>query len=58
MRLMTNNPAERAALDGYGLSVSSVVPLVVGVHDENVNYLEAKRDKIGHSLPADIRGNS
>jgi 3,4-dihydroxy 2-butanone 4-phosphate synthase/GTP cyclohydrolase II len=55
MRLMTNNPKKRAALDGYGLSVSGVVPLVAGVNDENIGYLETKRDKMGHDLPVDLR---
>lgn len=54
MRLMTNNPMKRSALDGYGLSVSSVVPLIGDVHDENRAYLETKRDKMGHALPADL----
>ena len=36
------------------LSVSSVVPLIGDVHDENRAYLETKRDKMGHALPADL----
>jgi len=55
MRLMTNNPKKRAALSGYGLSVVEIVPLTGGVTEENQKYLETKRDKLGHLLPADIR---
>jgi len=54
MRLMTNNPTKRAALDGYGLSVSGTVPLMGSIHKENRRYLEAKRDKMGHTLPSDL----
>ena len=41
---------------GYGLSVSAIVPLVAGVNDQNITYLETKRDKMGHLLPLDMRG--
>jgi 3,4-dihydroxy 2-butanone 4-phosphate synthase/GTP cyclohydrolase II len=55
MRLMTNNPKKRAAMDGYGLSVSEVVPLVAPANEENKRYLETKRDKLGHAFPAEIK---
>lgn len=51
MRLMTNNPKKYAALEGYGLTVVEQIPLVTGVGEENLRYLEAKRDKMGHLLP-------
>jgi 3,4-dihydroxy 2-butanone 4-phosphate synthase / GTP cyclohydrolase II len=54
MRLMTNNPRKRAALHGYGLSVVEIVPLTGGVNAENQQYLETKRDKMGHLLPPDL----
>ena len=55
MRLMTNNPKKRAALEGFGLTEVESVPLVVGLHEENHRYMEAKRDKMGHILPDDLR---
>ena len=55
MRLMTNNPKKRAALEGFGLTEVESVPLVVGLHEENQRYMEAKRDKMGHILPDDLR---
>jgi 3,4-dihydroxy 2-butanone 4-phosphate synthase / GTP cyclohydrolase II len=55
MRLMTNNPRKRKALDGFGLSVVETVPLTAGVNQENRRYLETKRDKMGHLLPEDLR---
>jgi 3,4-dihydroxy 2-butanone 4-phosphate synthase/GTP cyclohydrolase II len=50
MRLLTNNPAKRAALDGYGLRVVGRVPLPSRLHPENVRYLRTKRDRMGHLL--------
>ena len=53
MRLLTNNPTKRAGLEGYGLSIVERVPLVSGVHERNVRYLQTKRDRMGHELPDD-----
>jgi 3,4-dihydroxy 2-butanone 4-phosphate synthase/GTP cyclohydrolase II len=55
MRLMTNNPRKRAALEGFGLRQVEVVPLARGINPENRRYLETKRDKMGHLLPQDLR---
>jgi 3,4-dihydroxy 2-butanone 4-phosphate synthase/GTP cyclohydrolase II len=54
MRLMTNNPKKRSALHGYGLAVEEIVPLIGGINEENQRYMETKRDKMGHLLPADL----
>lgn len=50
IRLMTNNPAKRIGLEGYGLKVVERVPLVIQPHEHNRFYLETKRDKLGHLL--------
>jgi len=50
MRLLTNNPAKRAGLDGYGLSIVERVPLETKPTDQNLPYLRAKREKLGHLL--------
>jgi 3,4-dihydroxy 2-butanone 4-phosphate synthase / GTP cyclohydrolase II len=50
MRLLTNNPAKRAGLEGYGLSVVGQVRLPTHVNPENRQYLQAKRDRMGHEL--------
>jgi 3,4-dihydroxy 2-butanone 4-phosphate synthase/GTP cyclohydrolase II len=52
MRLLTNNPAKRAGLEGYGLQVVGRVPLPSRPHPENVRYLRTKRDRMGHLLDA------
>lgn len=50
IRLMTNNPAKRIGLEGYGLEVVERVPLIIQPHEKNRFYLETKRDKLGHLL--------
>ena len=50
MRLLTNNPSKRAGLEGYGLSVSELVPLVTEPTADNVAYLQTKQAKMGHLL--------
>ncbi|HZY26774.1 MAG: bifunctional 3,4-dihydroxy-2-butanone-4-phosphate synthase/GTP cyclohydrolase II [Jiangellaceae bacterium] len=51
LRLMTNNPAKLAGLEGYGLRIVDRVPLPVHPHPENIRYLRTKRDRMGHALP-------
>jgi 3,4-dihydroxy 2-butanone 4-phosphate synthase/GTP cyclohydrolase II len=51
MRLLTNNPAKRAGLEGYGLSIIDRVPLPVHANEHNLRYLRVKRDRMGHDLP-------
>jgi 3,4-dihydroxy 2-butanone 4-phosphate synthase/GTP cyclohydrolase II len=51
MRLLTNNPQKRAAIDGYGLTVVDRIPLHSEANEMNRRYLETKRDKLGHLLP-------
>jgi 3,4-dihydroxy 2-butanone 4-phosphate synthase/GTP cyclohydrolase II len=50
MRLLTNNPAKRAGLEGYGLKITGRASLPVRPHPENVRYLRTKRDRMGHLL--------
>lgn len=52
MRLLTNNPAKRAGLEGYGLTISVRVPLPIHPTEHNVDYLRTKRDRMGHDLPS------
>ena len=50
IRLMTNNPAKRAGLEGYGLSISERVPLIMPINEYDKNYMKVKRSKMGHIL--------
>ncbi len=53
IRLLSNNPEKRRQLEERGVVVTELVPLVVGVGEFNEGYLEAKRDRMGHTLPSD-----
>ncbi len=48
IRLLTNNPAKRIGLNGYGLDIVERVPLVVDANSENSSYLKTKKEKMGH----------
>lgn len=50
MRLLTNNPAKRVGLDGYGLTILERVPMPLRANAENLRYLRTKRDRMGHDL--------
>jgi 3,4-dihydroxy 2-butanone 4-phosphate synthase/GTP cyclohydrolase II len=50
IRLLTNNPKKIVGLDGYGLEVTDQIPMEVCPTNENENYLQTKRDKMGHLL--------
>jgi len=58
MKLLTNNPAKRVGLDGYGLQIVERVPLRPTRHPDNASYLDTKRDKMGHLLDEDIDGST
>jgi GTP cyclohydrolase II/3,4-dihydroxy 2-butanone 4-phosphate synthase/GTP cyclohydrolase II len=46
--LMTNNPDKLAGLEQAGVRVARRVPHWVGRHEQNSDYLEVKRAKLGH----------
>jgi 3,4-dihydroxy 2-butanone 4-phosphate synthase/GTP cyclohydrolase II len=50
IRLMTNNPKKLIGLEGYGMQVVERVPIEVAATSNNVKYLKAKREKLGHLL--------
>lgn len=50
IRLLTNNPKKIVGLEGYGLKVSERVPISIGPTEHNREYLETKRDKLGHLI--------
>ncbi|MFA5528065.1 MAG: bifunctional 3,4-dihydroxy-2-butanone-4-phosphate synthase/GTP cyclohydrolase II [Peptostreptococcales bacterium] len=50
IRLMTNNPKKVTGIAGYGIKIVERVPIEVGCHEENENYLETKKIKMGHIL--------
>lgn len=50
IKLISNNPKKRAALNGYGLEITEAVPLIIEPNIFNAKYLETKKNKMGHTL--------
>ncbi|MDQ3072111.1 MAG: bifunctional 3,4-dihydroxy-2-butanone-4-phosphate synthase/GTP cyclohydrolase II [Bacteroidota bacterium] len=50
MRLLSNNPAKRTGIQGYGLEIVEKVPLVMVANSHNEKYLETKKSKMGHEF--------
>lgn len=53
MRLLTNNPVKRAAIEGYGLSIEERIPITAPPNEENRDYLRTKADRLGHEFDVD-----
>jgi 3,4-dihydroxy 2-butanone 4-phosphate synthase/GTP cyclohydrolase II len=51
LRLLTNNPSKRAALEGYGLEIVEYVPIVAQPTAEREHYMRTKKERMGHRLP-------
>lgn len=50
IRLMTNNPRKIRGLEGYGLTLVERVPIEILPCQYNEDYLETKKQKLGHIL--------
>ncbi|MBQ3083052.1 MAG: bifunctional 3,4-dihydroxy-2-butanone-4-phosphate synthase/GTP cyclohydrolase II [Alistipes sp.] len=50
MRLMTNNPSKKAGLEGYGLTIEEIVPVVIQPNEYNERYLSTKQERMNHKL--------
>ena len=50
IRLMTNNPRKIVGIEGYGLKVTTRVPLQIPANRSNRRYLKTKKEKLGHLL--------
>jgi 3,4-dihydroxy 2-butanone 4-phosphate synthase/GTP cyclohydrolase II len=50
MRLMANNPRKCEVIEGYGIEIVERVPVVSAPTGENIGYLRAKQEKLGHFL--------
>ena len=50
LRLITNNPAKYGGIEGYGLEVVERGALNPIPTEENLKYLQTKRDRMGHLL--------
>jgi GTP cyclohydrolase II len=52
IRLMTNNPLKVQAMRALGVQVNARVAHVIEANQHSVGYLEAKRLRMGHTLPS------
>ncbi|HLQ57124.1 MAG TPA: bifunctional 3,4-dihydroxy-2-butanone-4-phosphate synthase/GTP cyclohydrolase II [Streptosporangiaceae bacterium] len=50
LRLLTNNPAKVRGLSGFGIEVAGRVSLPASPTHDNLRYLMAKRDRLGHQI--------
>ena len=50
IRIITNNPVKRAAIEGYGIRIVERVPLEIEPNENNLRYLRTKKEKLGHVL--------
>jgi 3,4-dihydroxy 2-butanone 4-phosphate synthase/GTP cyclohydrolase II len=50
MKLMSNNPTKRAGIIGYGLEIVENISIEIDANIHNQNYLQTKRDKMGHAI--------
>ena len=50
IRVLTNNPKKISGISGFGLTVVSQEPIEIEPNHENRAYLEAKREKLGHTI--------
>ena len=51
VRLMSNNPRKREALERHGIEVTETVPLLITPCESNITYLRTKRERLDHVLP-------
>jgi 3,4-dihydroxy 2-butanone 4-phosphate synthase/GTP cyclohydrolase II len=50
MKLITNHPVKRAAIEGFGLEITDRVPLEMEPNETNEKVLRARKEKLGHLL--------
>jgi len=50
VRMLTNNPAKCAGLEGNGMPVLNRVPLTAAPNPHNLEYLRTKQARLGHLL--------
>ena len=55
VRLLTNNPAKVRALRKLGVEVVGRMPILVAPTAHSAGYLEAKRLRMDHDIPAELR---
>ena len=54
IRVLTNNPKKITGIAGFGLTVVSQEPIEIAANRENRSYLQAKREKLGHTIGQEV----
>jgi len=57
VKLMTNNPEKVESLGRLGISVLDRIPVHIEANQHSVDYLNVKRDRMRHELPAELAAN-
>jgi 3,4-dihydroxy 2-butanone 4-phosphate synthase/GTP cyclohydrolase II len=50
MRLITNHPVKRAAIEGFDLEITDRIPIEMEPNESNEKVLRARKEKLGHLL--------
>jgi 3,4-dihydroxy 2-butanone 4-phosphate synthase / GTP cyclohydrolase II len=50
IRLLTNNPKKIHGMEGFGLTVTAQLPIVMTPNRHNEAYLRAKATRLGHTI--------
>ncbi|MFK8078037.1 MAG: 3,4-dihydroxy-2-butanone-4-phosphate synthase [Granulosicoccus sp.] len=53
IKLMSNNPAKREAIEALGIEIAERIPLAIDAQSHNMAYLETKANRMGHNYHAD-----
>jgi 3,4-dihydroxy 2-butanone 4-phosphate synthase / GTP cyclohydrolase II len=50
MRILTNNPKKVHGIQGFGLTVTAQIPIVMTPNPHNERYLRVKAERMGHTI--------
>ncbi len=54
IRILTNNPKKISRLEVYGIKIVEQIPLRAKPSEHNIDYLRAKKYRLGHMLDEDL----
>jgi 3,4-dihydroxy 2-butanone 4-phosphate synthase/GTP cyclohydrolase II len=54
IRILTNNPKKISRLEVYGIKIAEQIPLKAEPGRHNIDYLRAKKHRLGHMLDEDL----
>jgi 3,4-dihydroxy 2-butanone 4-phosphate synthase/GTP cyclohydrolase II len=54
IRILTNNPKKISRLEVYGIKIVKQIPLRAAPGEHNIDYLRAKKHRLGHILNEDL----